>query len=185
MTIDLIKVRPSPDHFHKDNQAVCERCMSKLASSGNFVFDVIQEQSFLLCRVVEICLAALWQALTHIHRKAQTEWKRVDLAECLYLTYQAIRIVLEPLAILIFALSLVLVGIFAPRGPKTPEELRKERRLEKDKLFNEYKDRNFNAHKLHIDADRTPDPDKRKKYRKMAREEDKLSKEALHKYQRT
>jgi hypothetical protein len=185
MTTDLIKVQPRPDHFHKDNQAVCERCMSKIASSGNSVFDLVQEQSYLLCRIMEVCLATLRQALAQSYSKAQTEWKRVDLAECLYLTYQGIRIALEPLAILIFALSVVLVGIFAPRGPKTPEELRNERRLEKDKLFNEYKDRNFNAHKLHIDADRTPDPDKRKKYRERAREEDNLSKEALHKYSRT
>ncbi len=61
MAIELIKVRPRPDHFHRDGQAVCERCMSKLASSGSPLYDAVSEYFFVSKQLLLIFAESIFQ----------------------------------------------------------------------------------------------------------------------------
>lgn len=70
MSIKLIKARARRDHFHRDDQIVCERCMSKLASSGSLLYDEVSEYFYvtrqLLCIFVQCIVKCLFWLLASV-----------------------------------------------------------------------------------------------------------------------
>lgn len=59
--IHFVRVRPRLDHFHRDEQMVCERCMSKLASSGSPLYDAFSEYVYVSKQLLFIFAESTFQ----------------------------------------------------------------------------------------------------------------------------
>ncbi len=143
MAIELIKVRPRPDHFHRDGQAVCERCMSKLASSGSPLYDAVSEYFYVSKQLLFIFAESIFQFAI---------WLLDQTKEHIYIANEILLIIAKFVLFASMGISMAIAALFpSVAGGKSAYE------EELDKRFKEKKQREWERRQEDIENSRAFD----------------------------
>lgn len=121
MTPELIKVKPIPDHFHQDNQVVCERCMSQLVSAGNPHIDSFNEFMYVTGQLVAISLKGICSLVLVISKRARPFLEAIR--EHIYIANEVLLIVAKFLLFVSIGIGMLVAALFPTIvGRKTAHE---------------------------------------------------------------
>lgn len=143
MAIELIKVRPRPDHFHHDGQAVCERCMSKLASSGSPLYDAVSEYFYVSKQLLFILAESIFQFAI---------WLLEQTKEHIYIANEILLIIAKFVLFASMGIGMAVAALFpSVAGGKSAYE------EELDKRYKEKKQREWERRQEDLESSRAFD----------------------------
>jgi hypothetical protein len=73
----LLKLRPIPNHFHREDQNVCEKCMSQFASSGSPLIDAVHEYTYVTGQLASLLMEGTLEFFRALVRSIRLGLKRV------------------------------------------------------------------------------------------------------------
>lgn len=135
--IHFVRVRPRLDHFHRDEQMVCERCMSKLASSGNLTYDAFSEYVYVSKQLLLILAESIFQL---------TGWLLYQTRENIYIANEILLIIAKFVLFASMGIGMFVAALFPSlAGGKSAQE------EELDRQFSAKKQREWEERQKEIE----------------------------------
>lgn len=106
----FFKLRPIPNHFHREDQIVCEKCMSQFASSGNPLIDAVREYFYVTGQLTSMLMENAFNKLIVLGRNLKPLVE--NISEFLYMTNELMLLVAQILLIAGMGLAMLVAALF-------------------------------------------------------------------------